>query len=158
MVGPHSAAEVRSRLKNVLERCEEKQITTVSFPAVGTGTDLWWYWMRHVLVIMCGCVSLRLTALVKGGGGVKGEDAICAMLQGFEDHLARNVSTVIKLIYIVINQDNGLQEFQKGLKTWIANTQVENLNPVLNRVDHSELKDTWKYFWYQMWMLLHFNI
>ncbi len=91
---------------------------------------------------MCGCVSLRLTALVKGGGGVKGEDAICAMLQGFEDYLARNVSTVIKLIYIVINQDNGLQEFQKGLKTWIANTQVENLNPVLNRVDHSELKDT----------------
>ncbi|KAI2647983.1 Protein mono-ADP-ribosyltransferase PARP14 [Labeo rohita] len=94
MVGPHSAAEVRSRVKKVLERCEEKQITTVSFPAVGTG-----------------------------GGGVQGADAICAMLQGFEDHLSQNVSTVVKLIYIVIDRDNVLQEFQKGLKTWIANTQ-----------------------------------
>ncbi|XP_052421006.1 protein mono-ADP-ribosyltransferase PARP14 [Carassius gibelio] len=94
MVGPHSAAEVRSRVKNVLERCEEKQITTVSFPAVGTGA-----------------------------GGVEGEDAIGAMLQGFEDHLSQNISTVIKLIYVVIDRDNVLQEFQKGLKTWIANTQ-----------------------------------
>uniref|UniRef100_A0A8C1DTF2 Poly [ADP-ribose] polymerase n=1 Tax=Cyprinus carpio carpio TaxID=630221 RepID=A0A8C1DTF2_CYPCA len=84
MVGPHSAAEVRSRVKNVLERCEEKQITTVSFPAVGTGA-----------------------------GGVEGEDAIGAMLQGFEDHLAQNILTVIKLIYVVIDQDNVLQEFQK---------------------------------------------
>uniref|UniRef100_A0A671PZY9 Macro domain-containing protein n=1 Tax=Sinocyclocheilus anshuiensis TaxID=1608454 RepID=A0A671PZY9_9TELE len=96
MVGPHSAAETRSRVRNVLERCEEKQITTVSFPAVGTG-----------------------------GGGVQGEDAISAMLQGFEDHLSQNVSTVIKLIYIVIDRDNVLQEFQKGLKTWIAKSQVE---------------------------------
>ncbi|RXN38720.1 poly [ADP-ribose] polymerase 14-like protein [Labeo rohita] len=85
MVGPHSAAEVRSRVKKVLERCEEKQITTVSFPAVGTG-----------------------------GGGVQGADAICAMLQGFEDHLSQNVSTVVKLIYIVIDRDNVLQEFQKA--------------------------------------------
>uniref|UniRef100_A0A8C1DMJ2 Poly [ADP-ribose] polymerase n=1 Tax=Cyprinus carpio carpio TaxID=630221 RepID=A0A8C1DMJ2_CYPCA len=94
MVGPHSAAETRSRVKKVLERCEEKQITTVSFPAVGTG-----------------------------GGGVQGPDAINAMLQGFEDHLSQNISTVIKLIYVVIDRDNVLQEFQKGLKTWIANTQ-----------------------------------
>ncbi|KAL1267282.1 hypothetical protein QQF64_032645 [Cirrhinus molitorella] len=94
MVGPHSDAEVRSRVKKVLERCEEKQITTVSFPAVGTG-----------------------------GGGVKDVDAIGAMLQGFEDHLSQNVSTVIKLIYIVIDRDNVLQEFQKGLKAWIANSQ-----------------------------------
>ncbi|XP_067264755.1 protein mono-ADP-ribosyltransferase PARP14-like [Chanodichthys erythropterus] len=94
MVGPHSAAEVRSRVKNVLERCEEKQITTVSFPAVGTG-----------------------------GGGVQAADAIAAMLQAFEDHLTPNISTVIKLIYIVINQDDVLQEFQKGLKTWTANIQ-----------------------------------
>ncbi|XP_067265758.1 protein mono-ADP-ribosyltransferase PARP14-like [Chanodichthys erythropterus] len=94
MVGPHSAAEVRSRVKNVLERCEEKQITTVSFPAVGTG-----------------------------GGGVQAADAIAAMLQAFEDHLTPNVSTVIKLIYIVIDRDEVLQEFQKGLKTWTANIQ-----------------------------------
>ncbi|XP_067300743.1 protein mono-ADP-ribosyltransferase PARP14-like [Pseudorasbora parva] len=94
MVGPHSAAETRSRVKKVLERCEEKQITTVSFPAVGTG-----------------------------GGGVQAADSIAAMLEAFADHLTPNVSTVIKLIYIVIAQDNILQEFQKGLETWTANTQ-----------------------------------
>ncbi|XP_056127320.1 protein mono-ADP-ribosyltransferase PARP14 [Rhinichthys klamathensis goyatoka] len=94
MVGPHTAAETRSRVKKVLERCEEKQITTLSFPAVGTG-----------------------------GGGVQAADAIAAMLEAFEDHLTPNISTVIKLIYIVINQDNILQEFQKGLKTWAANAQ-----------------------------------
>ncbi|XP_016114535.1 poly [ADP-ribose] polymerase 14-like [Sinocyclocheilus grahami] len=140
MVGPHSAAEVRSRVKNVLELCEEKQITTVSFPAVGTGMDcedaigaMLQGFEDHLaqnistvikliyIVIdrdnVLGCVSLRLTAFVKG------EDAIGAMLQGFEDHLAQNISTVIKLIYFVIDRDNVLQEFQKGLKTWIANTQ-----------------------------------
>ncbi|KAG1944967.1 poly [ADP-ribose] polymerase [Pimephales promelas] len=94
MVGPHSAAETRSRVKKVLERCEEKQITTLSFPAVGTG-----------------------------GGGVQAADAIAAMLEAFEDHLTTNISTVIKLIYIVINQDNILQEFQRGLKTWAAKAQ-----------------------------------
>lgn len=82
--------------------------------------------MWHVLVIVCVMrVSLRVMALVKGGGGVQGPDAINAMLQGFEDHLSQNISTVIKLIYVVIDRDNVLQEFQKGLKTWIANTQVE---------------------------------
>jgi len=30
----------------------------------------------------------------------------------------------LKLIYIVINQDNILQEFQRGLKTWAAKAQV----------------------------------
>ncbi|XP_051997806.1 protein mono-ADP-ribosyltransferase PARP14-like [Xyrauchen texanus] len=94
MIGPHSAAEVRSRVKKVLERCEENQITTVSFPAVGTG-----------------------------GGGVKSVDAIGAMLQAFEDHFNQKTSTVIKLIYLVIDRDDVLQEFQQGLKTWTANAQ-----------------------------------
>ncbi|KAI7804232.1 hypothetical protein IRJ41_002332 [Triplophysa rosa] len=96
VTGPHSASETRSRMKRVLERCEEKQITTISFPPVGTG-----------------------------GGGVKSVDAIHAMLKGFEDHLAQNSSTVIKLIYLVIDRDDVLQEFQKGLKAWTANTQSE---------------------------------
>ncbi|XP_056611144.1 protein mono-ADP-ribosyltransferase PARP14-like [Triplophysa dalaica] len=94
VTGPHSASETRSRVKKVLERCEDKQITTISFPAVGTG-----------------------------GGGVKSVDAIQAMLKGFEDHLAQNSSTVIKLIYLVTDRDDVLQEFQKGLKAWTANTQ-----------------------------------
>lgn len=45
MTGPHSASETRSRVKRVLERCEENQITTVSFPAVGTGTG-------HILILI----------------------------------------------------------------------------------------------------------
>uniref|UniRef100_A0AAR2ISV0 Poly [ADP-ribose] polymerase n=1 Tax=Pygocentrus nattereri TaxID=42514 RepID=A0AAR2ISV0_PYGNA len=36
MVGPHSTAEARLRVKKVLEQCEKKKISTVSFPAIGT--------------------------------------------------------------------------------------------------------------------------
>ncbi|XP_072542636.1 protein mono-ADP-ribosyltransferase PARP14 isoform X2 [Salminus brasiliensis] len=94
MMGPHSAAEVQLRVKKVLERCEEKQISTVSFPAVGTG-----------------------------GGGVKGAEAITAMLQGFDDHLSQRSSTVVKLIYVVIDRDEVLKEFLQGLKQWTSKTQ-----------------------------------
>ncbi|XP_060785283.1 protein mono-ADP-ribosyltransferase PARP14 isoform X3 [Neoarius graeffei] len=92
MTGPHSSAEARLRVKKVLERCEEKQISTISFPAVGTG-----------------------------GGGVNHVDAITAMLQGFHDHLSQRSSTVIKLIYIVIDKDEVLKAFQQGLNQWTAN-------------------------------------
>lgn len=95
MLGPHSAAESRTRVRKVLERCEEKQITTVSFPAIGTG-----------------------------GGGVQAVDAATAMLQGFADHLTKSTSSVVKLIYIVIDRDNILQEFLNGLKTWRANAET----------------------------------
>ncbi|KAL2081249.1 hypothetical protein ACEWY4_023102 [Coilia grayii] len=94
MIGPHSAADATARVQKVLERCEEKGITTISFPAVGTG-----------------------------GGGVQGQDAIAAMLQGMEDHLSRRPSTVLKLIYIVIDRDNILQAFLQGLKQWTAKKQ-----------------------------------
>ncbi|XP_056322010.1 protein mono-ADP-ribosyltransferase PARP14-like isoform X2 [Danio aesculapii] len=95
MLGPHSAEESRTRVRKVLERCEEKQITTVSFPAIGTG-----------------------------GGGVQAVDAVAAMLQGFADHLTKSTSSVVKLIYIVIDRDSILQEFLDGLKTWRANAQA----------------------------------
>ncbi|XP_076119600.1 protein mono-ADP-ribosyltransferase PARP14 isoform X2 [Alosa pseudoharengus] len=94
MLGPHSAADATARVQNVLERCEEKGITTVSFPAVGTG-----------------------------GGGLKGQEAIMAMLQGVEDHLSKCSPTVLKLVYIVIDRDEILQEFIKGLKQWTAKKQ-----------------------------------
>ncbi|XP_062390721.1 protein mono-ADP-ribosyltransferase PARP14 [Sardina pilchardus] len=95
MLGPHSAADATARVQNVLERCEEKGITTVSFPAVGTG-----------------------------GGGLKGQEAITAMLQGVEDHLSQCSPTVLKLVYIVIDRDEILQEFIKGLKQWTDKDQV----------------------------------
>ncbi|XP_063070156.1 protein mono-ADP-ribosyltransferase PARP14-like [Engraulis encrasicolus] len=94
MMGPHSAADATARAQKVLERCEEKGITTVSFPAVGTG-----------------------------GGGVQGQDAVAAMLQGMEDHLSQRPSTALKLIYIVIDRDDILQAFLQGLKHWTANKQ-----------------------------------
>ncbi|XP_007232471.3 protein mono-ADP-ribosyltransferase PARP14-like isoform X2 [Astyanax mexicanus] len=96
MMGPHSAAEAQLRVRKVLERCEEKQISTVSFPAVGTG-----------------------------GGGVKGAEAITAILQGFEDHLSQRTSTAIKLIYVVVDRDEVLNEFLQGLKQWTSKTKIE---------------------------------
>ncbi|KAK3568819.1 hypothetical protein QTP86_017386 [Hemibagrus guttatus] len=96
IMGPHSSAEARLRVMKVLERCEEKQISTISFPAVGTG-----------------------------GGGVSSMDAMTAMLQGFHDHLSQRSSTVLKLIYVVIDRDEVLKEFQKGLNQWASNSQQD---------------------------------
>ncbi|XP_063069030.1 protein mono-ADP-ribosyltransferase PARP14-like [Engraulis encrasicolus] len=97
MTGPQSSADATARVQKVLEGCEEKGITTVSFPAVGTG-----------------------------GGGVQGQDAVAAMLQGMEDHLSQRPSTALKLIYIVIDRDNILQAFLQGLQQWTANKQGSN--------------------------------
>ncbi|XP_018601869.2 protein mono-ADP-ribosyltransferase PARP14 [Scleropages formosus] len=95
MLGPHSTAEVTSHVERVLEACEKNQITTVSFPAVGTG-----------------------------GGGLKATDVTSAMLQGFENHLSRQTSTVLKLVYIVIDQDQILQDFLEGFKKWTTKTKT----------------------------------
>ncbi|XP_031657998.1 uncharacterized protein LOC109867464 [Oncorhynchus kisutch] len=90
MLGPHSVADTTLRVTKVLKCCEDKQITTVSFPAVGTG-----------------------------GGGLNGADSIGAILQGIQDHLSQClVPTIIKLIYIVIYEDKVLQECQLGLNQW----------------------------------------
>ncbi|XP_028846983.1 protein mono-ADP-ribosyltransferase PARP14 isoform X2 [Denticeps clupeoides] len=97
MLGPHSSAEVQARVKGVLELCEQKNITTVSFPAVGTG-----------------------------GGGIKGPDAVLAMLQGFQDHSSQCANSVIKLAYIVIDRDAVFQEFLQGLKQWTSRKQDED--------------------------------
>ncbi|XP_036426953.1 protein mono-ADP-ribosyltransferase PARP14 isoform X2 [Colossoma macropomum] len=94
IMGPHSAADASLRVKKALERCEEKQISTVSFPAVGTG-----------------------------GGGLKGAESITAMLQGFDDHLSKRTSTAIKLLYVVVDRDEVLQEFLQGLKQWTTKPQ-----------------------------------
>ncbi|XP_029937054.1 protein mono-ADP-ribosyltransferase PARP14 isoform X2 [Myripristis murdjan] len=95
MLGPHSVADASTRVTKVLQRCEEKTITTVSFPAVGTG-----------------------------GGGLTGTDSVGAILQGIDDHLSQCTSTVLKLIYIVVDQDRILQEFEQGLNQWKSNQQM----------------------------------
>ncbi|XP_024245498.1 uncharacterized protein LOC112225621 isoform X1 [Oncorhynchus tshawytscha] len=98
ILGPHSVAEATRRVTKVLECCEDKQITTVSFPALGTG-----------------------------GGGLSGTDSIGATLQGIQDHLSLcSSSTIIKLICIVIYEDKILQEFQLGLNQWKTDQMVED--------------------------------
>ncbi|XP_062861863.1 protein mono-ADP-ribosyltransferase PARP14 [Trichomycterus rosablanca] len=96
MMGPHTSAEARLRVKKALEQCEEKQISTISFPAVGTG-----------------------------GGGLTGVQSINAMLQGFKDHLTQRCFTAIKLIYVVVSQDELLKEVLQGLKQWTSEAQEE---------------------------------
>ncbi|XP_035265187.1 uncharacterized protein LOC118223123 isoform X3 [Anguilla anguilla] len=89
MVGPLSLPAATSQVEKVLEQCEKNDITTVSFPAIGTG-----------------------------GGQLDAADVIDAMLQGFNSHLLQQISTVLKLIYIVVYEDKILQEFLQGLKQW----------------------------------------
>ncbi|XP_064182766.1 protein mono-ADP-ribosyltransferase PARP14 [Anguilla rostrata] len=89
MVGPRSLPAATSQVEKVLEQCEKNGITTVSFPAIGTG-----------------------------GGQLNAADVIAAMLQGFHNHLSQHISTVLKLIYIVVYEDKILQEFLQGLKQW----------------------------------------
>ena len=55
---------------------------------------------------------------IAGGGQLSAADVIAAMLQGFHNHLSQNVSTVLKLAYIVVHEDKILQEFLQGLKKW----------------------------------------
>ncbi|XP_051874688.1 protein mono-ADP-ribosyltransferase PARP14-like isoform X2 [Pristis pectinata] len=72
MVGQTDPALITASVEKVLEECEKKNISTVSFPALGTGV-----------------------------GKVKPEDSAESMLIGFENHLIRNQSSAIKFIYIV---------------------------------------------------------
>ncbi|KAI4899304.1 hypothetical protein NFI96_022821, partial [Prochilodus magdalenae] len=94
MMGPHSGAEVRLRVKTVLERCEQNNISTISFPAVGTG-----------------------------GGGLKPTEAMTAMLEAIEDHLSQRSFTALKLVYVVVDRNEVLQELQQSLKEWNTDAQ-----------------------------------
>uniref|UniRef100_UPI00398F1251 protein mono-ADP-ribosyltransferase PARP14-like n=1 Tax=Pristiophorus japonicus TaxID=55135 RepID=UPI00398F1251 len=73
MVGQTNPAMITASVEKVLQECEKKQITTVSFPALGTGI-----------------------------GGVKPQDTIDSMLTGFKNHLSLNKPSAIRLIYIVV--------------------------------------------------------
>ncbi|KAM3862355.1 protein mono-ADP-ribosyltransferase PARP14 [Diretmus argenteus] len=100
MLGPHSAADASVRVSKVLQRCEENIITTVAFPAVGTG-----------------------------GGGLSGIASSGAILQGIKDHLSHCASTVLKLIFIVVDKDTILQEFLQGFSQWKTNDgMLDNKN------------------------------
>ncbi|XP_062313703.1 protein mono-ADP-ribosyltransferase PARP14 isoform X2 [Osmerus eperlanus] len=98
MLGPHSVADATVRVTKVLERCEEKQITTVSFPAVGTG-----------------------------GGGLSGADSVGAILQGIDNHLTQlPTPSVVRFIYLLVDQDPILQAFQQGFSLWTSSHMDED--------------------------------
>ncbi|XP_078408682.1 protein mono-ADP-ribosyltransferase PARP14-like [Cetorhinus maximus] len=73
MVGRTNPAMITASVEKVLQECELNQISTVSFPALGTGV-----------------------------GRVKPQDAIDCMLTGFGNHLLRNKPSAIRFIYIVV--------------------------------------------------------
>ncbi|XP_043550088.1 protein mono-ADP-ribosyltransferase PARP14 isoform X4 [Chiloscyllium plagiosum] len=75
MVGQSSPALITASVEKVLQVCENHQITTVSFPALGTGM-----------------------------GGMNPRDTMESMLIGFENHLSQNKPSSIKLVYIVVFQ------------------------------------------------------
>ncbi|XP_078408678.1 poly(ADP-ribose) polymerase family member 14-related sequence 3 isoform X1 [Cetorhinus maximus] len=73
MIGQTNPAMITASVEKVLQKCELNQITTVSFPALGTGM-----------------------------GGVKPQDAIASILAGFGNHLSQTNPSAIRLIYIVV--------------------------------------------------------
>ncbi|XP_072435892.1 protein mono-ADP-ribosyltransferase PARP14-like isoform X3 [Chiloscyllium punctatum] len=75
MVGQTRPALIIASVEKVLQECEKHQITTVSFPALGTGM-----------------------------GGMNPRDTMESMLIGFENHLSQNRPSSIKLVYIVVFQ------------------------------------------------------
>ncbi|KAI1884919.1 hypothetical protein AGOR_G00214850 [Albula goreensis] len=113
MAGPHTLAEVTDRVEKVLESCEKQGVTTVSFPAVGTG-----------------------------GGKLNATDVSIAMLRGFDNHLSQHSPTVLKLIYIVIDKDNVLQGFLQGLRQW-SNIPLDNSSDADDEDEGSEGEDNW---------------
>ncbi|XP_048390244.2 protein mono-ADP-ribosyltransferase PARP14 isoform X2 [Stegostoma tigrinum] len=77
MVGQNKPAMITAFVEKVLQECEKHQITTVSFPALGTGV-----------------------------GGMNPRDTVESMLMGFENHLSQNKPSCIKLVYVVVYQSN----------------------------------------------------
>ncbi|XP_033899512.3 protein mono-ADP-ribosyltransferase PARP14-like [Acipenser ruthenus] len=96
MVGPKTMPGIESQVEKALQECEKKQITTISFPAIGTGA-----------------------------GGLSPNGVIESMLQGFKNHLSLQRASILKLIYIVVAQDKIFDEFTDGLKQWTLEAQDE---------------------------------
>ncbi|KAK0144088.1 Poly [ADP-ribose] polymerase 14 [Merluccius polli] len=94
IVGPKSVVQAVERVKNVLKHCEDKNIPTVSFPAIGTG-----------------------------GGGLKFKESVVALLEGIKDHLSKHNFSVLKQIFLVVDQVKVMQECQQSLLYWTQLTQ-----------------------------------
>ncbi|XP_055494687.1 protein mono-ADP-ribosyltransferase PARP14-like isoform X1 [Leucoraja erinacea] len=93
VVGQRDPALITTLVENVLEECENQGFSTISFPALGTGA-----------------------------GNVNPEDSAESMLNGFENHLIRNPTSVIRLIHVVTLDPNVHKAFKDALK---QNSQLE---------------------------------
>ncbi|CAL8234415.1 unnamed protein product, partial [Arctogadus glacialis] len=94
IVGPKSLEQAVERVKNVLKHCEDKNIPSVSFPAIGTG-----------------------------GGGMKFQDSVFALLSGIEDHFSEHKFSALKQIFLVVDQVKAMKECQQVLLSWTQVTQ-----------------------------------
>ncbi|MGH0148989.1 UNVERIFIED_CONTAM: hypothetical protein FKN15_021173 [Acipenser sinensis] len=97
MVGPTTAAGIIVSVEKVLQECDNKNVTSVAFPAIGTGA-----------------------------GGLSPIGVIESMLQGFKNHLSLQRVSILKLIYIVVVQDKIFDEFTDGLTKWTLEAQDES--------------------------------
>ncbi|KAI4884954.1 hypothetical protein NFI96_026799, partial [Prochilodus magdalenae] len=90
---------------------------------------------------------LVLSLELRSRCGLQGVEAMTAMLEAFEDHLSQRSATALKLVYVVVDRDEVLQEIQRGLKEWTADAQLEILDPDLKMlfdmcgITEAQLKD-----------------
>ncbi|XP_059896095.1 protein mono-ADP-ribosyltransferase PARP14-like isoform X6 [Gadus macrocephalus] len=94
IVGPKSLKQAVERVKNVLKHCEDKNIPSVSFPAIGTGR-----------------------------GGMKFQDSVFALLSGIEAHFSKHKFSALKQIFLVVDHFKALKECQQVLLSWTQVTQ-----------------------------------
>ena len=77
-------------------------------------------------IFLHGNCSSSLSLLPAGGGGLSGLACVEAILQGITDHLSSTASSVLKLIYVVIQQENIFQAFVVGFRLWKLKQRVSS--------------------------------
>ncbi|CAL8370868.1 unnamed protein product [Arctogadus glacialis] len=130
IVGPRTAEQAVERVKNVLKHCEDRWITSVSFPAIGTGHFLVAYTgtmeaTTLVLLVLLDCLlvsSSRPFRSSSGGCGMKFTDSVTALLLGIETHLSKHKFSALKQIFLVVDQVKAMQEGQQVLQAWTQDT------------------------------------
>ncbi|MGH0142107.1 UNVERIFIED_CONTAM: hypothetical protein FKN15_041281 [Acipenser sinensis] len=83
MVGPTTAAGIIVSVEKVLQECDNNKVTSVAFPAIGTGR-----------------------------GGIKPKDSIVSVLKGFENYFSKSASTGLKSIFMVAFEQKVYDSFQ----------------------------------------------
>ncbi|MGH0139675.1 UNVERIFIED_CONTAM: hypothetical protein FKN15_069913 [Acipenser sinensis] len=154
MVGPTTAAGIIVSVEKVLQECDNKNVTSVAFPAIGTGRGAIGH-KDSIVSVLKGfenyfskttSTSLKSIFMVafeqkvydsfqdyfaernlqSSAGGLSPIGVIESMLQGFKNHLSLQRVSILKLIYIVVVQDKIFDEFTDGLTKWTLEAQDES--------------------------------